>query len=331
MYTPPFDSRRIRRGVAAREVPRRFGLKMRLSGKGLLAALVIILAVHGCGGGGGSPTAPAPVGSERPGSLTIAGVATPTPTPASAPTPAPEPNSWVPPGLEGCTLGFGSIHGQCGRQSARLLAQIDVAIDRLVAAHPELFNTNDAVSPGAYKVLNHDGFYSGVLETLRSAGLCADFDGEFLHAKNSNDFSERFDLLLSSEHIRRGDGSYRETCSPAAFPVDPRQIIHRIRVAFYGFDCGGRPAPSNNEGVIPVGCIGTVTATPKDVNNDDVDSRLHGPEIAWELHQDGYIADLYDYPNQPFNKRLEGISPGPFRLCATVQGIEGCLEATVLP
>ena len=37
--------------------------------------------------------------------------------------------------------------------------------------------------------------------------------------KNENGFSENFDVLASSGHMRRG-GSYFETCTPANFPVD---------------------------------------------------------------------------------------------------------------
>ena len=33
---------------------------------------------------------------------------------------------------------------------------------------------------------------------------------------------------------------------------------------------------------------------------------------------------------QPFNKYLKGLDPGGFKLCATVQGITGCLNGEVL-
>ena len=36
-------------------------------------------------------------------------------------------------------------------------------------------------------------------------------------AKNSNNFSEQYDILLASGHIRRGAGSYRGVCKPALF------------------------------------------------------------------------------------------------------------------
>ena len=39
-------------------------------------------------------------------------------------------------------------------------------------------------------------------------------------SRATNDFSEDYDMLLSSGHMRRGDGAYRQTCTPATFPVD---------------------------------------------------------------------------------------------------------------
>jgi hypothetical protein len=174
-------------------------------------------------------------------------------------------------------------------------------------------------------------FFDLLLATLRAGGMCADYDGETVQVKSSNDFSEEFDLLLSSEHLRRGAGSYLETCNPAAFPVDPQQIIDRIWVGVYNFNCGDRTPPRMNEGVLPMGCIAQVTATPKQIDGTDVPPRFHGPDIQWELYQDGLIVDIYDDPAQPFNQTVEAFSPGPFRLCATVQGIEGCLDAEVVP
>jgi hypothetical protein len=35
--------------------------------------------------------------------------------------------------------------------------------------------------------------------------------------KENNNYSEQYDILLASGHIRRGPGSYRGICRPAIF------------------------------------------------------------------------------------------------------------------
>jgi hypothetical protein len=302
---------------------------MYLCNRLLSGVVVLALVSAGCGGGGGSPSGPTP--AKEPGRS--AGVATSdaTPTPTRTPDPVVTAAPWMPPGLEGCALGVGSIHGTCGRQVPQLLTSIDAAIESVAAARPDLVNITDQAAPGGYLVLNRDEFFANVLTTLRASGVCADYDDTGLQVKSTNDFSEAYDVLSSSNHLRRGNGSYRETCNPAAFPVDPQQIINRVRVGFYSMRCGNRTTPGLNSGLIPVGCTAMVTASPKDIHDDDIPGRLHGPDIAWDLRQDGLIVDIYDIPENAFNKNLEAFSLGPFRLCATVQEIEGCLVGEVIP
>jgi hypothetical protein len=100
-------------------------------------------------------------------------------------------------------------------------------MDQLVQQKPQIFDLNDEYAPGtrAYKVLDHDAYFNGLVANLQAAGLCAerDLDDPFqqtLRVKNVNDFSEDFDILLSTGHMRRGKGTYRQTCAPAIFPVD---------------------------------------------------------------------------------------------------------------
>ncbi len=298
---------------------------MRLSIKILCGTAGVALMAYACGGGG-SPAGPEPAVGQASSAKTLTDAG-----PSASPSPTPTEDLWQPPGLEGCALGLGSIHGTCGHQDSQLLASVDAAIESVVAAHPELVDTADVAAPGAYRVSDPVQFFDQLLTTLRAGGMCADYDGETVQVKSSNDLSEEFDLLLSSEHLRRGAGSYLETCNPAAFPVDPQQIINRIWVGVYSFNCGDRTPPRMNEGVFPLGCIAQVTATPKQIDGSDVPPRLHGPDIQWELYQDGLIVDIYDDPAQPFNQTLETFSPGPFRLCATVQGVEGCLDGEVVP
>jgi hypothetical protein len=73
-----------------------------------------------------------------------------------------------------------------------------------------------------------------------------------------------------------------------------------------------------------------VTASPKNKNGDDVDSRIHGTQIQWSLRQEGQYVRLED-ADVPFNKNLFGLEHGHFSLCATVRGVEGCLNGEVIP
>ena len=72
-----------------------------------------------------------------------------------------------------------------------------------------------------------------------------------------------------------------------------------------------------------------MTATPKDAHGADVDARIHGPYITWELEQRYEFVRLEDYPDVLFNKILRPDSRGDFRLCATVQTHTDCLYARV--
>jgi hypothetical protein len=81
---------------------------------------------------------------------------------------------------------------------------------------------------------------------------------------------------------------------------------------------------------LPVDCTGFVTATPKKKDESDVDKRIHGPEITWELEQSGESVSMEDFPKVDFNKLLRGRDLGEFRLCATVQAHRGCLSGKVI-
>jgi hypothetical protein len=119
--------------------------------------------------------------------------------------------------------------------------------------------------------------------------------------------------------------------SPEA-PLAPGTIDH-VRVGFFGINCGhGNPVPRNNERILPRGCRGYVTATPKDRNGDDVPAHIHGPNIEWFVL---YGEDLIDVQaptfRSDFNKDIVGLHTGAFGLCATVREVTGCLIGTVVP
>ena len=245
----------------------------------------------------------------------------------ASPNPAPNPS----PSASPCPYGKGTLDTTCLRGAPVFLDKVDAAIDQLVQQRPEIFEQGDAAGPGGYRVLDVDQYQTGVVRNLEAMAFCAASENGQIELKNSNEFSEHYDILLSTQHIRRGAGSYRATCNPPAFPLDAADLIDGIRVAFFGFDCpDGVEAPRNGAGTLPVGCEGFVTATPKTRDNQDVDPRVHGPDIQW-IHWEGHEQVRVDFPGVPFNKTLVGLEPGGFRLCAVVKGVEGCLNGTVTP
>jgi len=274
-------------------------------------ALIMALAgVASCGGS--SPTVP-PVTTPT---------AAPTLTPSTTPTPS----------ATSCRYGMGTVDTSCVRNSPAFLGDVDGAINLLGQQHPELFNFNDTAGEGAWRVLDADRYYAGVIANLQAKDYCAGFDLQNLQVKNSNAFSEDYDILLSSHFIRRGAASYRQTCSPASFPLDPKDLIDSVRVAFFGFKCPDDVAVPNNGGNrLPVGCTGNVTATPKNKQNQDVDPRIHGSQITWTFElESGKPAELINYPDQPFNKSVVGLAVGNFTLCAIVKEVQGCLHGEVV-
>jgi hypothetical protein len=248
--------------------------------------------------------------------------------------PSPSPVPWVPPGTFACALGKGDPDASCSesRNAPVFLAQVDAAIDELIEKRPELFDLTRKVGEKGFLVVEPEKFYLGVAEVLQAKGLCSGWDLHQLQVKDGNGFSEQYSLLLSNDHIWRGAGSFQSTCTPANFPLEPADRIDSVRVAFYGIQCeDGRTPPRNGEAKLPVECTGFVTATPKDKDGKDVDRRVHGPDIAWELKQiDDYVF-VEDFANVAFNKQLRGIDPGRFELCATVQTHRSCLNGEVTP
>jgi hypothetical protein len=126
-----------------------------------------------------------------------------------------------------CPFGKGDANAKCERRSPALLNDVEAAMDALVKQKPQIFDLNDEASPGtrAYRVLDKNAFAEGLVFNLRAAGLCSERDGddallETIKVKNASDFSEDFDVLLSSGHMRRGAGAYRQTCNPSSFPVE---------------------------------------------------------------------------------------------------------------
>jgi hypothetical protein len=139
---------------------------------------------------------------------------TPTPVVVATPTPTPAPT----PAALGCGLPKGTGTGEgCPRTSPAFLAEVDRAINQVVAQNPQIFNLNDERGGGGYLILNRNRFYQEVVNNLKGMGLCAVDDGVEVAVKNVNSFSDQYRIDLSTGHIRRGESSYRATCFPAWF------------------------------------------------------------------------------------------------------------------
>ncbi len=172
----------------------------------LAAAALIVVAVLNLSCGGGSPSSSTSV-------TTLA--------------PTPRPSGSGSPSASSCRLGQGSANTDCERTTSRLLPQMEAAMELLVQNKPQIFDLQDETQPGtrAYRILDHGAYMDGLVANLQAAGLCAQRDlddaaQQQIFVKESNDYSEEFDVVLSSGYMRRGNGAYRSTCTPAAFPVD---------------------------------------------------------------------------------------------------------------
>jgi hypothetical protein len=119
---------------------------------------------------------------------------------------------------------------------------------------------------------------------------------------------------------------------PSPTPTPSAGSIDSIRVAFFGINCGkGNPVPNNGWKLLPKGCRGYVTATPKRKDNTDVPAAEHGPNIDWfVLYGDEYVRVDPPTFESDFNKDLIGLKVGGFGLCATVKGVTGCLNGQVV-
>jgi hypothetical protein len=101
----------------------------------------------------------------------------------------------------------------CTRLETALFKELtDRIADEITADRPDIVSNRRV----AYE--NWNEYFDEFVKRLRAEGLCAIFDGEEIAVKNSNFVSEQYHVLLSSGEIRKSNkGSYRASCSPAAF------------------------------------------------------------------------------------------------------------------
>jgi hypothetical protein len=274
-------------------------------------AVLCLLTITSCGGGNSSHT-PTTV---------------PTPVPTATPVPAPTP-------VAGCKLGLGSGKFTCQGDVPSLLPDLDKAIDQLEKDHPEIFNFNDPTSAGGFFVYDAQAYYDGVIANLQAQGLCAQrdaLDSSKLVIKSDNSWDETYDILTSQNRVRRGPVTYIVTCTPAHFPLTPQEAVASVFVRFFRYTgCANTSPPPN---ALPLGCRGTITATPRDAVGNKLPPDLHGSDITWFTQfGDGVTIDVSPDPDGiTFNEVLIGKDLGEFSVCATVQTKTGCLNGQVIP
>ena len=268
---------------------------------------------------GEAPSAPTP--GEQP-----VGQPSASPEPPASPAPAGQ-QVWIPPGTFDCALGPGDKDATCDAGVPVFADAVNAAVDRVIAEQRALFPDGDLTA----RVRNEEAIHVAVARILQAQGYCAGWDLIDLQVRNSNEFSEHYDLFDARGFVYLDPARrIRSTCRPASFPLTAAERIDSVRVGFYRITCPpGVTKPPNSSGRLPEGCLGLVTATPKDKFFNDVDARAHGPYITWELIQRRGFVAMRDDENTPFNTALRAMGTGDFALCATVQGHTGCLEGEV--
>lgn len=259
---------------------------------------------------------------------------TPPSTPATTVNPGPTPTP--PPVATSCPLGYGSGRFTCQGDSPGLLPQVNSAIDKLVEQQPQLFDTNNPTGTGGFLIYNIDAFYAGVIANLQAQGLCGQVDAakERISVKENNSYSENYDIVTSQNRIWRGVKTYQVTCTPANFPLTAEDAVASVAVSFFRItNCPpGTTIPFLASNQLPLGCVGTITATPRDAIGNKLPIDLHGSDISWYTRAgEGTVISVSPDPDVAFNKKLSGRDVGEFSICAVVQDKTGCLNGTVIP
>jgi hypothetical protein len=136
-----------------------------------------------------------------------------TPVAGADPTPPP-----VPVQAGGCELPPADVSKlHCWKLEPELLGALEAAITAATQAHPENYDFGDTRCGNCYYVQNSQAYYAEVARQLQLRGVCSVQDRDEITLKSTNGWSEQFDILLGSGHIRRGAGAYLYSCSPAMF------------------------------------------------------------------------------------------------------------------
>src|SRR5687767_6371160 len=140
---------------------------------------------------------------------------TPAPTAVSSPVPSPTPAPSPTPRAFVCPLpALTDDHRPCPQLSPQLQDHVNVAIDNVIRARPELFDLNDSLGGTSVKVRDRQRYVDAVIAAIHAQGVCAKDDNEEIALKTSNDFNEQFNIWTSGGYTRR---AYITTCFPARF------------------------------------------------------------------------------------------------------------------
>ena len=145
---------------------------------------------------------------------------TPDPTPVTQPpvTSAPAPSTSPAPTAFRCPLpDMPRLNITCPRPEPVLWREVDAAINKTVAEHPEYFNLNDDKGGGSYLVLDRARYHQTVVDNLHAMGVCAIIETEEIAVKTTNEYNEQYNIWVSDGHVRRGPGAHITTCFPATF------------------------------------------------------------------------------------------------------------------
>lgn len=140
-------------------------------------------------------------------------------TPTVQPTPPPPTTTTtttLPAASQGCGLPPSRTDG-CRYENSTFVPDVQRAIARVQREQPGLFDFSQSHDELSVFVRDVDRYHDEVVKVLRETGLCAIFDGEEVAVKNTNDFSDQYDIITAAGFVRWGDGAYAATCRPARF------------------------------------------------------------------------------------------------------------------
>jgi hypothetical protein len=147
--------------------------------------------------------------------MSACGSSTPTPVVVASPTPVPTPVPSPTPLAFQCNLpSRPDLHIECPKLEPRLSAYVNTAIENVIAQQPQLFDFNNNLGVGSWKVLDRQKYVDAVVRAIQAQGICAKDDNEEIAAKNTNDFHEQYNIWTSGGYVRR---AYITTCVPAQF------------------------------------------------------------------------------------------------------------------
>jgi hypothetical protein len=121
------------------------------------------------------------------------------------------------PSPAGCALPPSS-EVACGRPDPHFLGDVEAALDQVMKQRPELFDFGQTASGTDWPVVKDmTAYHLALVDALIPKGYCGKFDGEEIQLKRSNELSEHYDVNYADRYVRRGPGSFRSSCYPAAF------------------------------------------------------------------------------------------------------------------